>query len=370
MQRIANTPRPAWQDAIRAHAESYADILLPADTPMSGWDESACYRLDLGEVMRLEAVTRELHEMCLNAARHAVREGRFADFGIPSWAVEPVSKSLTSLAPGIYGRFDLWYDGSSTPKLLEYHADTPSALVESAIVQWYWLEQTRPNQDQWNSLHERLVTAWHSIGRKLATPTVHFGWSDLDPTGTDLVHVGYLAETARQAGLVARMVPMRLIGWDGARFVDDSGTAIATCCKLYPWDWMIREPYGRLALVEPAPAVWVEPPWKLLMGSPAMLALLWELYPDHPNLLPAYLDRPRDLTGMVAKPLYAGAPPDSYCYRQSMPLPSFDNRLVTLLSWVVIDNNGHAQPAGAGFAESTSNGADSSARFVPHFVAR
>ncbi len=83
---------------------------------------------------------------------------------------------------------------------------------------------------------------------------------------------------------------------------------VATCFKLYPWEWMLAEPYGRLALDPADPTVWIEPVWKPLLSNKALLALLWELYPGHPNLLPAYLDGPRELAGpagpgYVAKPL-------------------------------------------------------------------
>ena len=36
------------------------------------------------------------------------------------------------------GRFDLAYDATGPPKLLEYNGDTPSVLVESGNVQYNW----------------------------------------------------------------------------------------------------------------------------------------------------------------------------------------------------------------------------------------
>ena len=35
-----------------------------------------------------------------------------------------------------------------------------------------------------------------------------------------------------------------------------------------------------------------EPFWKLIMGNRALLPLLWSMFPNHPNLLPAFYDRP------------------------------------------------------------------------------
>ena len=346
MQRIGSTPRPGWQDIIREQALSFAEVDLPQ--ALRHWDESACYALTMPEVRGLEAATEELHGLCVAAARHVVTNARWAEFGIPDWAAPAVRRSLASGAPSLYGCLDLWYDGTSPPKLLEYRPDTPPALVEAAICQWYWLEQTRPDEDQWNQIHERLVTGWHAIATRLGEKTIHCGWSDVEPADADRVMIGYLAETARQAGLTVHPLPMRAIGWDGARFVDEQGEPIFTCFKLYPWSWMVREPYGAFALAETNPITWLEPAWKLLLSSPALYPLLWELNPGHPNLWPAAADRPREVP----------------------PLPTFDGQSVAVSSWVVSDAVGRGRAAGVGFRESTAPTMAGYARFLPHVVTR
>jgi glutathionylspermidine synthase len=365
MQRISSAPRAGWQDILREQGLVYAETDVPQ--ALGHWDESACYSLTLPEVLRLETATEQLHELCLAAARHVVMNNRYANFGIPDWAAPALRRSLASGAPSLYSGLDLWYDGASPPKLLEYHADAPPGLVEAAICQWYWLEQTRPDQDQWNQLHERLVTGWHAVASRLSEKTIHCGWSDMDTVGTDRLMIGYLAETARQAGLTVQLLPMRAIGWDGSRFVDDRGEPIMTCFKLYPWSWMVHEPYGQLALAETTQVNWLEPAWKLLLSSPALYALLWELYPGHPNLLPAYLDGPHELTEYEALPLPGAA---GYCYRRSAPLPTFEGQRVVVSTWVVTDEGGRGRAAGVGFRESTAPTMQGYARFVPHVVTR
>jgi len=39
----------------------------------------------------------------------------------------------------------------------------------------------------------------------------------------------------------------------------------------------------------------IEPFWKLIIGNKALLPLLWEMFPNHPNLLPAYYDNPQTM---------------------------------------------------------------------------
>jgi glutathionylspermidine synthase len=126
--------------------------------------------------------------------------------------------------------------------------------------------------------------------------------------------------------------------------------------------------------------LWIEPAWKMLLSNKALLAILWELYPGHPNLLPAYLDGPRDLSseGWVAKPLLGregagvtihepGSPrtlrDEPCCYQQLVPLPDFDGNRVVLGAWVVENES-----AGLGIRESSGLITDEYARFLPHVI--
>jgi glutathionylspermidine synthase len=382
VRRDPSTPRSDWHDTVRSQGLVFIDTELPDGQVMSYWDETACYAFTLEEVLRLEEATEELHEMCVAAAHHIVAHDRYADLGIPAWATDAVARSLREEPPTLYGRFDLWYDGTWPPKMLEYNADTPTSLVEASIAQWYWLEDTRPELDQWNSLHERLVEAWREIGKGLHEPRLHVTFSDEEETGEDLMTAGYLAETARQAGLSVDLLPMLAVGWDGRRFVDRAGEPITTCFKLYPWEWMLAEPYGRLAVEPGTPTTWIEPAWKLLLSNKALLAVLWELYPDHELLLPAYLDSPRGMREYVAKPLLGREGgsvrivtgdteivndgiygDEGFCYQQFRALPDFAGNRTVLGAWVV-----DGESAGAGIRESRSLITDGYARFLPHYV--
>ncbi|MEG3634219.1 glutathionylspermidine synthase family protein [Micromonospora palythoicola] len=382
MRRETTAPRPDWDTTIREQGLVYVDTELPDGGVMSYWDETATYAFELDEVLRLEEATEELHRMSVAAAEHVVARNRYADFGIPAWAAEAVARSLRETPPTLYGRFDLWYDGSWPPKLLEYNADTPTALVEASIIQWYWLEHTRPDLDQWNSLHERLVGSWAKIGAELYDRRVHVVWSNEEETGEDHMTAGYLAETARQAGLDVELLPIQDLGWDGRRFIDTDDRPVTTCFKLYPWEWMLAEPYGPLALRPGTPTTWIEPAWKLLLSNKALLAVLWELYPGHELLLPAYLDSPRGMSEYVAKPLLGregaavrivtpggeiGNPGDygdeGYCYQEFRALPEFAGSHLVLGSWTV-----DGESAGAGLRESASLITDGYARFLPHYI--
>ncbi|MFH9247268.1 glutathionylspermidine synthase family protein [Streptomyces lydicus] len=395
MERHTIQPRPGWQQTVEAQGLIYPLTRYPDDSLRPYWDESAYYAFTLPEVEALEEVVEELHAMCLAAAEHLVTRDRLADLGITDPRLAGlVAESWRRRAelPSLYGRFDLHYDGTGPAKMLEYNADTPTSLVEAASPQWFWMEERFPGADQWNSLHERLVAAWKRQAPLLPPGApVHFAHSAGDELGEDLMTVAYLEETAQQAGLATVSIPVEDIGWDrlAGRFVDQRLRFVRACFKLYPWEWLATDDFGPHVLDTldngggTGSTLWIEPAWKMLLSNKALLAVLWELYPGHPNLLPAYLDGPRELAhtrGYAAKPLLgregAGVtlhepgsepvlrgPEDPCCYQELAPLPDFDGNRVVLGAWVVED-----EAAGLGIRESAGPVTDEYARFVPHVI--
>ncbi|WP_435643137.1 glutathionylspermidine synthase family protein [Streptomyces sp. H49] len=392
MERRTTTPRPGWQRTVEEQGLIYPLTRHPDGSLRPYWDESAYYVFSLAEIEALEETVAELHTMCLAAAGHMVAHGRLADLGItdPRLAAA-VTESWHRRAelPSFYGRFDLRYDGTDPAKLLEYNADTPTSLVEAASPQWFWMEDRFPGADQWNSLHERLVESWRRQAALLPPGSpLHFAHSAADELGEDLMTVAYLKETAQQAGLETDWLAMEEIGWDtlSGRFVDNRLRFIRSIFKLYPWEWLTTDAFGGHVLDTldngggSGSTLWIEPAWKMLLSNKALLAVLWELYPGHPNLLPAHLDGPRDLTatGYVAKPLLgregegitlhppgsaSATRPDACCYQQLAPLPVFDGNHVVLGAWVV-----DGEPAGLGIRESAGPVTDEYARFLPHVI--
>ncbi|GAA2249616.1 glutathionylspermidine synthase family protein [Streptomyces amakusaensis] len=392
MRRHTIEPRPDWQRTVEEQGCVYPLTRHPDGSLRPYWDESAYYEFSLPEVEALEEVVDELHAMCLAAAAHIVARDRFADLGITDPRLARlIAESWRRRAelPSVYGRFDLRYDGTGPAKMLEYNADTPTSLVEAASPQWFWMEERFPGADQWNSLHERLVAAWQRQAPLLPPGPLHFVHSDGDELGEDLMTVAYLRETAQQAGIDTEALSVERIGWDrlSGRFVDEKLRFIRSCFKLYPWEWLTTDRFGPHVLDTldngggTGTTCWIEPAWKMLLSNKALLAILWELYPGHPNLLPAYLDGPRELAagrGYVAKPLLGregagvtvhepGHAPvlrdEPCCYQELAPLPDFDGNRVVLGAWVVED-----EAAGLGIRESSSLITDEYARFLPHVI--
>lgn len=374
MERHVLTPRPDWAAQAEALGFTYHSH---EEGPY--WDESACYVLSAAEVDTLEAAADTLHALCLQAAQVVIDRGWWDRLGIPPAAVPAIVDSWERDDPSLYGRFDLAFDGSGPPKLLEYNADTPTALIEAAVMQWHWLQARFPDADQFNSLHERLIDAW----RHVAAGRVHFAGVPDQPE--DAQTVTYLMDTCQQAGFETAWVPLADLGWDSARrtFVDAEDTPVPALFKLYPWEWMWREAFA--AHVAEAPTLFLEPPWKLLLSGKGLLPILWELYPGHENLLPAF-DRPDpSLRGRFArKPRFSreganvtlvedgriiettegpyGA--EGFVHQALAATRPFDGRHPVCGVWIV----NHAA-CGLGIREDTRRITGNLSRFVPHRMA-
>ena len=385
MRRIHGRPRPNWRQTIEDQGLVFGspgrDV---TGAPRPYWDESVHYEFDLDEILALEAQVEVLHSMCLHAVEQIVLTERFADFGLPPWSWEPIKQSWQRSDPYIYGRFDLRYDGRGPAKLLEYNADTPTSLLEAAIVQWHWLTDSHPDDDQWNSLHEKLVERWHEVRESIPGDELHFTWSSADASGEDNVTTAYMQETAAAAGFHTIALPIEEIGFDTelGRFVDLAEAPVESIFKLYPWEWALDDEFGKRVADSLPETLWIEPLWKTMLSNKALLAVLWEMYPGHPNLLPAYLDEPHELTEYIRKPKLGreGANmtivgtgtetatggvygEEGFIYQMFDPLPDFDGMHPVLGAWIVGDTS-----AGLGIRETPGLITDDSSTFVPHRI--
>jgi glutathionylspermidine synthase len=388
MRRIRIEPRHNLAD--RARETGFE--LLTVDGSVY-WDESAYYSFSLRQIEdHIEDPTRELASLCLALVDRAVGDERTLErLRIPAHAWDLIAQSWHRGDHTLYGRFDLAYDGDGPAKLLEYNADTPTALFEASVFQWLWLEDalagnTIPaGSDQFNSLHEKLVARLAAIAAAASSSRVlHLACAQ--DSAEDRGLVAYLEDCARQAGFATRSLGIGDIGTTGkGPFVGLRNEPIEVLFKLYPWEWMLADAFGRSQSM--AVTRFLEPPWKAILSNKGILPLLWEMAPRHPNLLPAYFeDDPAKarLQGRYAKkPLYSREGQNvllvdgyrvvdrdgglygknGFILQQLASMPVFDGNYPVIGSWVIGD-----APGGIGIREDVTPITKNTSRFIPHAI--
>jgi len=372
MERIITPPRFDWQEKVESHGLTYHTI-----DGQPYWDETAYYCFSSSEIDELESATEELHEMCINAAEHIIVNKLYSKLMIPPQAISLIERSWENDEPSILGRFDFAYDGHTPPKLLEYNADTPTALLEASVIQWFWLKDRFPDADQFNSIHEKLIDGWKELKSRLNEP-FHFGCVKDAPE--DLGNLEYLRDTAIQAGIQTELISIEELGYDSVNssYVDIQDNPISGMFKLYPWEWLMNEFFGRY--LEQSGIIMMEPAWKMILSNKGILPILWELNPRHPNLLECSFDSGHFRDNFVSKPLFSreganicihrdGSVTEyegSYggkgsVFQELAHIPSLAGNYPVIGSWVI-----YGEPAGIGIREDSREVTTNSSRFIPH----
>jgi len=386
MQRISTVERPNWQQLAREygfkfhtmHGETY-------------WDESAYYSFDLKQIEEdLEDPTEEIHQMCLQVVERVVSdEELLRKFQIPQKYWEQINYSWKMQEPSLYSRIDLAYNGKNPAKLYENNADTPTSLYETGFWQWLWLDDNiksgklAESSDQFNSLQEKLIDRFQQISRSKLGETLHFACCK--DTEEDRGTVQYMEDCAKQAGIRCKFVYVEDIGHGEGDFLTDFDDQVITWMfKLYPWEFMFQEEFGPLLL--DADVSFLEPWWKCILSNKALLPMLWKMFPDHPNLLPAYFEEDMaraDLTDYVKKPIFSREGSnisivengktlhesegpygeEGYIYQSYYPLPKFKGSHTLIGSWLI-----DGQAAGISVREDRNIITQDLSRYLPHII--
>ncbi|WP_455844591.1 glutathionylspermidine synthase family protein [Pantoea agglomerans] len=383
MQRIVIPERPEWREKAAEYGFQFHTMY---GEPY--WCEDAYYQFTLAQVEQLEDTTAELHQMCLQAMEKVVKSDELLTrFCIPKHTWDFVRDSWTLRQPSLYSRLDLAWDGKGDAKLLENNADTPTSLYEAAFFQWIWLEDQvqagnlPPGSDQFNSLQEKLIERFATLHQQFGFNWLHF--SCCRDTEEDRATVQYLQDCATEAGLPSEFLYIDEIGLgERGQFTDVNDQVISNLFKLYPWEFMLREVFS--TKLADAGVRWLEPAWKSIISNKALLPLLWEMFPNHPNLLPAYFADDQNAPQMdkyVVKPLFsreganiriiengqeiarADGPygEEGMIIQQFYQLPKFGDSYTLIGSWLIDD-----QPAGIGLREDRALITQDLSRFYPH----
>ncbi|MQL48097.1 MULTISPECIES: glutathionylspermidine synthase family protein [Photorhabdus] len=384
MKRIAITERPDWREKATEYGFNFHTM---HGEPY--WCEDAYYQFSLAQIEEIENTTAELHQMCLQVVEKVIdSEELLTKFQIPKHCWDFVRSSWITSQPSLYSRLDLAYDGKSPAKLLENNADTPTSLYESAFFQWIWLEDQMntgllpAHADQFNSMQEQLIERFAQLRDEHGFGLLHMACCQ--DTQEDRGTIQYLQDCALEAGVPTEFLFIEEIGLgEKGQFTDLQDQVISNLFKLYPWEMMFREIFA--TKLEDAGVRWLEPAWKSIISNKALLPMLWKMFPNHPNLLPAYFadDNHPAMDSYVIKPLFsreganiriiengkeiasADGPygKEGMIVQQFHTLPKFGDSYTLIGSWLVND-----QPCGIGLREDRELITQDLSRFYPHII--
>lgn len=378
MRRIPINPRPNWEQKILDQG-----FLFYKDD--SYYNESAVYEFTSHEVAVIEQATAEIYAMCLQVADYVIKNKLWSEFFIPEQYAALIEWSWNTRQPSLYGRFDLAFNNGKI-KLLEFNADTPTLLLESSAIQWYWLQDHDERLDQFNTIHDILLAHLTACKSELLPGKLFFTCNN---NMEDFVTTKYLQDVATQAGIDTEFIYIDDIGLDeNDCFIDDNGNKINNIFKLYPYEWLFDEPFGEYLVKNKENCLWIEPAYKAILSNKMMLKYIYELFPDSPYILPCVVAKDIDTTSLplsyAKKPIFSREGEnvslvidgkiieetdgeygeEGYVYQQYFELPEFDGKHPILGSWVI-----GGKPAGFGIRESAGRITNVTSSFCSHYIA-
>jgi glutathionylspermidine synthase len=283
----------------------------------SGYISDRVVRVSEIEARAYYEASNELYNMFVEAGEYVIENDLLHKLGVPFNLQKIVKLSWESdVHWHLYGRFDLAGGLDGKPiKLLEFNADTPTSLLDSAVAQWALLKKNNFNEDsQFNNIHQsilenfqRLVTLEDSIDK---FSEYYDGWkilfTSLKGAYEDENTVRYLMSIALEAGFECEFAYIDEIEFDqsGIYYKDIQYEYLF---KLIPWeDIALEEPDLVIILteiIENQKAIILNPAYTVMFQNKAILNILWELFPNHPLLLESSFE-PLVNKAYVKKPIF------------------------------------------------------------------
>ena len=244
--------------------------------------------------------TNELYDMYVEAAEHVIENNLFHEIGIPFNLVDVIKESWENdVHWHLYGRFDLAGGIDNKPiKLLEFNADTPTALFETAIIQWAMIKQNNLEEEsQFNALYESLVDNFKrlvTLEEDVSTFEERYdGWNFLFTSvkgnSEEENTVKLLQHIAADAGFNTEFAYIDDIEFSSQDGIFYNEQNYELWFKLIPWEDIALEESDLAMLltniIKNQKAIIFNPAYTLLFQSKGLLKILWDLYPNHPLLL-------------------------------------------------------------------------------------
>ena len=270
------------------------------------------------EAEKYYEATNELYDMYIEATEHVIENDLFHEIGIPFNLIDAIKESWENdVHWHLYGRFDLAGGIDNQPiKLLEFNADTPTALFETAIIQWAMLKQNNMEEEsQFNTLYESLVNNFKrlvTLEEDVSSFEENYdGWNflftSIKGNAEEENTVKLLQHIATDAGFNTEFAYIDDIEFSSEDGVFYNEQNYELWFKLIPWEDIALEESDLAMLltniIKNQKAIIFNPAYTLIFQSKGLLKILWNLYPNHPLLLETSF-KPLENQKQVKKPIF------------------------------------------------------------------
>ncbi|EAH5545945.1 glutathionylspermidine synthase family protein [Campylobacter upsaliensis] len=336
----------------------------------------------------------ELYDMFIAAAQNVIDNDRFDELGIPFNLIDAIKMSWENEVHWhLYGRFDFAGGLDGKPiKLIEFNADTPTSLFESAILQWAMLKQNNLDEHlQFNSIYESLMDNFKrliTLDESVEEFEEHYrGWkilfSSVAGNKEEELTTKLLAHITKDAGFECDFAYVDEVEF-GEEGIFKNGVNYEYWFKLIPWEEIAIEE-GELAMLltqimRNQKAIILNPAYTLLFQSKGILKILWELYPNHPLLLESSYE-PLQGKDFVRKPMFGREGANISIVKDDVKLqenigPYGNNKMIYQQYYELNSNENEYYQAGVFFAyEGCGLGfrkggliIDNASKFVGHII--
>lgn len=248
------------------------------------------------EAETLYNAAEECLDLYQEALAHVARQDQWSKLRIPSSIVRLIRHDLERKIPHICGRIDFAGGIGNFPiKLLEFNADTPTSLPESAYFQKWQVEAIEKEYDgQLNYLIEDLTEAFAALKAQFPDKPPLLLLTGLGFV-EDRLNLMVIKDAAQRAGFEVDYADLESVVFadDGVYLQSDAGyVQYPFLYKLVPWETIIlREPELLDILIRLSiehDLIILNPSYSLAFQAKHMLSVLYELFPDHPLLLPTF----------------------------------------------------------------------------------
>lgn len=313
----------------------------------------------------------EIYDMYVEAAEHIIENDLFFEIGIPFNLIDTIKKSWENdVHWHIYGRFDFagGIDGKEI-KLIEFNADTPTALFETALLQWAILQHNGMDENkQFNNVYaaiqdnfKRLITLFDDTG---LFDERYDGWkilfSSISNNEEEETTTKLLQQIATDAGFNTGFEYLENTHFDDEGIYDANGNKFEYWFKLFPWeDIAVDEPELATMLntvMQNQEAIILNPAYTLLFQSKGIMKVLYELFPDSPYLLQSSFE-PLERVKQVSKPVFGREGANTAIIEADGSISTqtdgpYDNYKKLYQEYIEfpIDSNGNKYQAGVFFA--------------------